>query len=85
VLDGAFVAPEDNGDTVARLAAFVVAPEHTSESLMSELRQRIDAAFLPRPLCFVNALPRNAVGKLPLQSLNQIAAEFGSRMEQGRS
>jgi acyl-coenzyme A synthetase/AMP-(fatty) acid ligase len=84
VLDGAFVAPEDTGDTVARLAAFVVAPKHTSESLMNELRQRIDAAFLPRPLCFVNALPRNATGKLPLQILNQIAAEYGSGMEQGR-
>jgi acyl-coenzyme A synthetase/AMP-(fatty) acid ligase len=85
VLDGAFVAPEDSGDTVVRLMAFVVAPKHTSESLMNELRQRIDAAFLPRPLCFVNDLPRNAIGKLPLQSLNQIAAEYGSGVEQGRS
>jgi acyl-coenzyme A synthetase/AMP-(fatty) acid ligase len=32
----------------------------------------------------VDALPRNATGKLPLQSLNQIAAEFGSGMEQVR-
>jgi len=85
VLDGAFVAPEDKGETVARLVAFVVAPEHTGESIMNELRQRIDAAFLPRPLCFVDALPRNATGKLPLQSLNQIAAEYGSGVEQGRS
>ena len=76
---------QDKGETVARLVAFVVAPEHTSESLMNELRQRIDAAFLPRPLCFVDALPRNATGKLPLQALNQIAAEYGSSMEQGRS
>jgi acyl-coenzyme A synthetase/AMP-(fatty) acid ligase len=57
-----------------RLAAFVVAPGHTIESLMSALRQRIDAAFLPRPLCIVAALPRNALGKLPRQALNQLAA-----------
>ena len=85
VLDGAFVAPEDEGGAVARLMAFAVAPGHSSETLMNELRQRIDAAFLPRPLCLVDALPRNATGKLPLQALNQIAAEYGSGMEQGRS
>ena len=74
VLDGVFVAPEEEGDAVVRLAAFVVAPGHTVESLMSALRQRIDAAFLPRPLCIVDALPRNALGKLPRRALNQIAA-----------
>jgi len=84
VVDGAFVAPEDKGEAVARLMAFAVAPGHTSETLMNELRQRIDAAFLPRPLCFVDALPRNATGKLPLQLLHQIAAEHGSGLERGR-
>jgi acyl-coenzyme A synthetase/AMP-(fatty) acid ligase len=74
VLDGVFVVPDEEGDAVARLVAFVVAPGHTVESLMSALRQRIDAAFLPRPLCIVEALPRNALGKLPRQSLDQIAA-----------
>jgi acyl-coenzyme A synthetase/AMP-(fatty) acid ligase len=74
VLDGVFVVPDLEGDPVARLAAFAVAPGHTVESLMSALRQRIDAAFLPRPLCIVEALPRNALGKLPRQSLNRMAA-----------
>ena len=37
---------------------------------MNALRQRIDAAFLPRPLCLVDALPRNATGKLPRQALD---------------
>jgi acyl-coenzyme A synthetase/AMP-(fatty) acid ligase len=74
VLDGVFVVPEQAGDAVVRLAAFAVAPGHTVESLMSALRQRIDAAFLPRPLCIVESLPRNALGKLPRQSLNRIAA-----------
>jgi acyl-coenzyme A synthetase/AMP-(fatty) acid ligase len=74
VLDGIFVVPEEAGDAVVRLAAFAVAPGHTVDSLLSALRQRIDAAFLPRPLCLVDTLPRNALGKLPRRSLNQIAA-----------
>jgi acyl-coenzyme A synthetase/AMP-(fatty) acid ligase len=77
VLDGVFVVPEGQGEAVARLSAFVVAPGHTSETLMNALRQRIDAAFLPRPLCLVEALPRSAIGKLPRQSLAQIAAGLG--------
>jgi acyl-coenzyme A synthetase/AMP-(fatty) acid ligase len=84
VLDGVFVAPEEEGELVTRLMAFVVAPGHTSETLMNALRQRIDAAFLPRPLCIVDALPRSATGKLPRQSLNQIAAGLESRPEPGR-
>ena len=72
VLDGVFVVPDDEGQAVVRLAAFAVAPGHTAESLMSALRLRIDAAFLPRPLCLVEALPRNDVGKLPRQSLTRI-------------
>jgi acyl-coenzyme A synthetase/AMP-(fatty) acid ligase len=83
VLDGVFVVPEEEGEAVARLIAFAVAPGHTSETLMEALRQRIDPAFLPRPLCFVDVLPRNATGKLPRQPLNRIAAELGSTTEPG--
>jgi len=79
VRDGAFVVPEENGEGVARLTAFVVAPGHTGESLMSALRQRIDAAFLPRPLRFVDALPRNATGKLPRQALAELESELARK------
>ena len=84
VLDGVFVAPEGESHAVARLMAFVVAPGHTSETLMNALRQRIDAVFLPRPLCLVDALPRSATGKLPRQALGSILAGLGSRPHQGR-
>lgn len=84
VLDGVFIAPEEKGEAAVRLMAFVVAPGHTSESLMKALRQRIDTAFLPRPLSFVDVLPRNATGKVPRQWLNQIAAGLGSRPEPTR-
>jgi len=61
--------------------AFVVAPGHTPSTLMEALRQRIDPAFLPRPLYLVDVLPRNATGKLPRQPLNRIAAGIGSTTE----
>lgn len=84
VRDGAFVVPEREGEAVARLTAYVVAPGLTSDTLMSALRQRIDAVFLPRPLHFVEALPRNATGKLPRQALRQIPSELGSSLEHGQ-
>jgi acyl-coenzyme A synthetase/AMP-(fatty) acid ligase len=70
VADGAFVLPDDaRGADITRLAAFVVAPGLTEQALMQALRQRIDAIFLPRPIRFVDALPRNATGKLPREAL----------------
>jgi len=65
---------------VTRLAAYVVAPGLSSEALMNALRQRIDAAFLPRPLHFVNALPRNETGKLPRQALDEFETELATRV-----
>lgn len=73
VRDGVFFMPDESGDGVTRLTAFVVAPELTREELLAELRTRVDAVFLPRPLYFVDALPRNATGKLPRQTLLQLA------------
>jgi acyl-coenzyme A synthetase/AMP-(fatty) acid ligase len=84
VRDGAFVVPEEAGEAVTRLTAYVVAPGLTSEGLMDALRQRIDAAFLPRPLHFVDALPRNETGKLPQQSLGRLAVQIGSGSEHDR-
>lgn len=62
VEDAAFVQTEEWD---GRLAALVVAPDRTEAELITALRQRIDPAFLPRPLVRVPALPRNATGKLP--------------------
>jgi acyl-coenzyme A synthetase/AMP-(fatty) acid ligase len=64
VQDGVFLMGEGRG-TVDRLAAVVVAPDLSRQKLLLALRQRIDPAFLPRPLVFVESLPRNALGKLP--------------------
>jgi acyl-coenzyme A synthetase/AMP-(fatty) acid ligase len=84
VRDGAFVVPEQEGEAVTRLTAYVVAPGLTSAALLAALRQRIDAAFLPRPLHFVDALPRNETGKLPQLALSQVAAGLGAGREPSR-
>jgi len=73
VQDGVFVMGESDGQLVARLMAVVVAPALTSDAISSALRMRIDPAFLPRPLIFVEALPRNALGKLPREALLLLA------------
>jgi acyl-coenzyme A synthetase/AMP-(fatty) acid ligase len=73
VRDGAFVMPGDaSPDAVTRLAAFVVAPGRSAEFIVAELRRRIDVAFLPRPICLVEALPRNALGKLPHDEIQRL-------------
>lgn len=79
VVDGAFLMPETAGDTVGRLIAFAVAPDMAPEAILAALRERIDAAFLPRPLILVDALPRNSLGKLPREALLALAARRGAR------
>jgi acyl-coenzyme A synthetase/AMP-(fatty) acid ligase len=77
VVDAAFFLPEeaDEGGGVTRLTAFVVAPTLDARAVMTGLRQRLDAIFLPRPLVLVQALPRNATGKLTRQALQGLYAE----------
>ncbi|WP_295446774.1 AMP-binding protein [uncultured Thiodictyon sp.] len=84
VLDGVFLAPLDGDDHamggIRRLIAVVVAPQLTPAALMHALRERIDAVFLPRPLLFVDALPRNAAGKLPAHAAQAFLAGLRSPM-----
>ena len=84
VLDGTFFIPSgDQADAaVTRLMAFVVAPTLTAQQLLAQLRQRIDAAFVPRPLHFVDALPRNATGKLPRAALDRLAKHLAQQQPQ---
>jgi acyl-coenzyme A synthetase/AMP-(fatty) acid ligase len=77
VRDGVFVMPDEVGEGVTRLMAFVVAPGVAPERIVAALRQRVDAAFLPRPLSLVDVLPRNAVGKLPREEILRLIAKAG--------
>lgn len=62
---------------VGRLAAAVVAPGCDASVIVAELRQRIDAAFMPRPLLLVERLPRDASGKVPREQLQQLRFAHG--------
>jgi acyl-coenzyme A synthetase/AMP-(fatty) acid ligase len=78
VLDGTFFLLDDSHASstgVTRVAAFVVAPNLHAAALTEELRRRIDPVFLPRPLMFVDRLPRNDTGKLPQAALQALAAQ----------
>lgn len=79
VQDGIFLMPEDDDGTVTRPLAFVVAPQLSSEEVLSALRNSVDAVFLPRPLYFVDTLPRNSTGKLTRESLQQLKQQCMQR------
>lgn len=70
VEDGVIFDPPERSDgRTSRLAALVVAPELDAPTLRAELRKRIDAVFIPRPIRWTRALPRAETGKLPRQAL----------------
>jgi acyl-coenzyme A synthetase/AMP-(fatty) acid ligase len=82
VVDGVFHMPDEadaDDEPVRRLMALVVAPDLDAADLQRALRERIDAAFMPRPLLFFDSLPRNATGKLPREVLTQLVAQERSR------
>ena len=74
VIDGVFYMPDDtdNDRKTTRLAACVVAPELNTTNLLAVLREHIAPVFLPRPLLFVDRLPRNETGKLSRASLKDL-------------
>jgi len=77
VRDGAFYWPPgaaaDAQTRIQRPLAFVVAPGLSEAELSQALRARIDPVFMPRPIQFVERLPRNPTGKLPQQALAALA------------
>ncbi|MGZ5241459.1 MAG: AMP-binding protein [Caldimonas sp.] len=81
VVDGAFWMPPESGDApgIARLVAFVVAPGVSDAAIQEALRGRVDAAFLPRRIVRVEALPREPTGKLTVARLAGLAAAHGMK------
>lgn len=75
VLDGAFWLPDEVVDAVVRPIAFVVAPQLDATQIVAALRSRIEAVFVPRRIVFVDALPREATGKLTMTALRRLAHE----------
>ncbi len=76
VNDAVFFVPKRDSDTeLERLAAFVVAPECSRAQILAGLRAQVDAVFLPRPLIFVDALPRDGNGKIAAAALQALIAQ----------
>jgi len=59
---------------VRRVAALVVAPNASVAAIREELGRSVDAAFIPRPLVRVPALPRNEAGKLARSAILALLA-----------
>jgi hypothetical protein len=80
VADGVFSFPPAAAGTdgeshpARRLAAFFVSDTLEPGQVLSALRERVDPAFLPRPIHRVARLPRNAGGKLPQSALDGLFA-----------
>jgi len=72
VEDGAFFP---SAAQPGRLCALVVAPALDEAEVRRRLAERIDPAFLPRPLIRVERLPRDERGKLALTELQRLVGE----------
>ncbi len=84
---------QDNSLQETRLIAFVVAHKINDHSipdkaqqqiknkqLIAYLKARIEAVFLPKRIYYVQQLPRNATGKLPLTQLKKLFLQYESAL-----
>lgn len=67
VEDGVFWVDENN----ERLQALVVS-ELTAQQIKQALSKSLDAVFLPRPIYFVERIPRNSLGKIQHQLVKKL-------------
>lgn len=75
VSDGVFCLPHTDAEQeVSRLAAFVVAPGLQPHDIQASLLQKLDPVFLPRPIVFLDALPRDGNGKIPASAMADLIA-----------
>jgi len=72
VEDGVMLFPDVSSGKVERLRAFVVAPNLTVSDINKQMLAKTDQVFLPRPLTKVDAIPRNATGKLTQDGLKAL-------------
>lgn len=73
VQDAVAFRPDDDSRS-ARPGALVVAPALSEREIVAQLAQVVDPVFIPRPLLRVDALPRNALGKIPRAQLLALLA-----------
>jgi acyl-coenzyme A synthetase/AMP-(fatty) acid ligase/3-hydroxymyristoyl/3-hydroxydecanoyl-(acyl carrier protein) dehydratase len=75
VEDGAFWLPDEVAEEIVRPVAFVVAPRLSAHQVIAALRLQLEAAFVPRRVVQVSALPREATGKLTAAALHRFALQ----------
>lgn len=75
VEDGAYFAPPQSDTDHKRLIAFVVAKGLREKDILEALRQHLDPVFLPRPIYFVDRLPRTSSGKLTRENLLEMFSQ----------
>jgi acyl-coenzyme A synthetase/AMP-(fatty) acid ligase len=73
VEDGVIFMPAGDG---RRLAALVVAPGLEVSDIIDGLRPQVEPLFLPRPVYFVDKLPRLGTGKLAGTEVNALYNEL---------
>ena len=73
--DGAFWLPDEVAEGIVRPVAFVVAPTLAAREIITALRDRLESAFVPRRVVHVDALPREATGKLTVSALRRLALQ----------
>jgi acyl-coenzyme A synthetase/AMP-(fatty) acid ligase len=83
--DGVFWLPDGVADGVVRLVAFVVAPTLSARQIIAALRPRVESAFLPRRVVHVEALPRQATGKITAQALHEFALRTLAQADRRRA
>lgn len=85
VVDGVVFMPEPEEHRVVRPRALVVSDGRTTKSrIQAYFAARLDPVFVPRPIHFVNVLPREDSGKLQrakLQALWQKLHQAGSQLK----
>ena len=85
VQDGCFFmptaqeVPHTDPSHILRPCAFVVAPGLDANTIRQHLRQHVDPVFLPRPVWFVDQLPRNSASKLPRAALLALYQQLSSK------
>jgi acyl-coenzyme A synthetase/AMP-(fatty) acid ligase len=72
VVDAVVYQPESAAGAPNRVAALVVSRGATEKDIIEALSTGLDSVFLPRPLVFVDAIPRDALGKVPRAGLRNL-------------
>ena len=83
VLDGAFWLPDEVAEGIVRPVALVVAPTLSTAQVIAALRAQLEGVFVPRRVIKVDALPREATGKLTVAALRQFALQHTTEAARG--